>query len=76
MESEWATIYSHEEDPISIKKSKSGMKLYLRMGTGKRCRRTRLSADGLRRVANALLSAAQKLDEEFHKLTRKPKHSH
>jgi hypothetical protein len=76
MESDWATIYPHEEDPISIKKSKSGMKLYLRMGTGKRCRRTRLTADGLRTVANALLSSAQKLDEEFDKLKRKPRRSH
>jgi hypothetical protein len=76
MESKWATIYSHPEDPVSIKNSRVGMNRDLRIGTGKRCRRTRLNADGLRRVANALFSSAQKLDEELDKLKLKAKRSH
>lgn len=75
MESEWAMIYSHPDRPISIRKSRSRPKLYLRIGTGKRCSHALLSAAELRTVANALLSSAEKLDEALDNLKRKARRS-
>ena len=75
METEWATIRYHRYHPVSIRKSRSGPELYLRIGTGTRCRKAKLSADEFRMVGNALLSSAEKRDEEWDNLKRKTRRS-
>jgi hypothetical protein len=75
MESEWAMIYPHPNHPIFIRRSRSGPNLYLRIGTGTRCRKAILSAAEFRTVGNALLSSAEKRDEERDHLTQKAQRS-
>jgi hypothetical protein len=75
MESEWATVYPHPNHPISIRKSRTGFKLNLRIGEGRRCRRARLSTAEIRKVADALLSAAEGLDKQLDRLRSKARRS-
>jgi hypothetical protein len=74
MESEWTTIYPHKDHPISIRDSRSAPKMYLRIGTGKRCRRAKLSASEFRKVADVMFSAAEAWDKKFERLKRKGKY--
>jgi hypothetical protein len=74
-ESEWTMIYPHEEHPISIRRSRSGPKLYLRIGIGTRCRKAKLNADEFRKVCNALFFSAEALDKELANLRQKARRS-